>query len=271
MTHWAIEAHALGCRLGARPVFSRLDLAVPRGALVGVLGPNGAGKTTLLRCLLGLARRTEGRLEVLGKDPGAVRASIGYVSQGEPPEMSQHLSAVASVAAAFQGERWGFPLHWRLERRHALEALDAAEAGALAQRPLGELSGGQRQRVRIAQALVNAPQLLLLDEPLASLDQGGQQAVLRLAKRLCLDKGITVLMSAHDLNPLLEYIDLVLYMANGQGRLGTVDEVVQEDVLSALYGLPMRATRVDGRIFVHPDSGFIPELTDCCPHCAGGK
>ena len=141
-----------------------------------------------------------------------------------------------------------------------MDALDLAE------RPLDALSGGQRQRVRIAQALVNPVRMLLLDEPLANLDPQAQQRILQTAHRLCREQGITVLMTAHDLNPLLPHMDQVLYLAGGKGRLGTVDAVVNGPALSALYGLPMAVARDGGYVFIHPAGGFMAEEAAHCGH-----
>lgn len=264
----AVAARGLGCALLGRTVLADLNLEIPAGAFVGVFGPNGAGKTTLLRCLLGFTPH-HGELQLLGGSPQAARPHLGYVSQHEPEEMSdQRLSVLAFVGAACRGERWGLPFPAGAERRAARRALGAVEAEDLAERRLATLSGGQRQRVRIAQAIVNPTRLLLLDEPLASLDQGAQQSVLRLAHRLVRERGITVLMTAHGLNPLLPFMDLVLYLVGGKGVLGPVDAIVQEDVLSRLYRMPMRVTHADGHIFVHPAEGFLPELADHCRHHA---
>jgi zinc/manganese transport system ATP-binding protein len=129
-------------------------------------------------------------------------------------------------------------------------ALDLVGATDLARRPLAQLSGGERQRIMLAQALLGRPKLLLLDEPLISLDPNHQQVVVELVSRLHRELGIAVLMSAHEINPLLRDIDRVLYLGNGQAALGTVDEVITGPVLSRLYGAEIEVMRVGGRIFV---------------------
>ena len=123
-------------------------------------------------------------------------------------------------------------------------------ATALARRPLGDLSGGERQRLLLSQALLGRPKLLLLDEPLISLDPTHQRGVVALVSRLQRDLGLAVLFSAHELNPLLNAIDRVLYVGGGRAVLGTVDEVITGPVLSRLYGSPIEVLRMGRRIFV---------------------
>jgi zinc/manganese transport system ATP-binding protein len=129
-------------------------------------------------------------------------------------------------------------------------AIDIVGAQALALRPLAEMSGGERQRLFLAQALVGRPKLLLLDEPLISLDPHYQREVVQLVRDLQQELGITVLFSAHELNPLLGALDRVLYLGAGHAALGTLDSVITGSVLSRLYGSPIEVVRLGGRIFV---------------------
>lgn len=263
---WAVEAEALSCTLGGRRVLDGIDLRIPQGSFVGVFGTNGAGKTTLLRALLGLQPIDRGRVRLLGAGDLRTRAQIGYVAQRDPAGADGFLSVHAYLGAAWRAERWGVGLDRGARRRAVEAALAALEAGDLADRGMDTLSGGQRQRVRIAQALVNPVRVLLLDEPLSNLDPQAQQRILLTARRLCRERGLTVLMTAHDLNPLLPHMDRVLYLAGGRGRIGTVEEVVNGPALSELYGLPMSVARVDGYVFIHPVSGFMPEGAGHCGH-----
>ena len=128
--------------------------------------------------------------------------------------------------------------------------LDAVGARELANRPLSEMSGGERQRLLLAQALIGSPKLLLLDEPLISLDHRHQEVVIDVVSQVCRERKITVLFSAHELNQLLGAIDRVLYLGNGQAVLGTVEQVVTAPVLSALYGTEIEVMRASGHIFV---------------------
>ena len=112
------------------------------------------------------------------------------------------------------------------------------------------MSGGERQRLLLAQALIGQPKLLLLDEPLISLDARHQEVAIDVVRRVCRERSITVLFSAHELNQLLGTLDRVLYLGNGQAVLGTVDEVITAPVLSRLYGTEIDVVRADGHIFV---------------------
>ena len=261
----AVSASALACGHGAQPVLQGLELDIRRGQLVGVFGSNGAGKTTLLQTLAGILPPAAGSLQLFGAAPTQARRQVGYVSQIAPDGGWSALAASEFVAAAWRGERWGWSSS-RQRRQAAMQALAAVDASHLAARRMLQLSGGERQRVCIAQALVNPVELLLLDEPLANLDPRAQQAVLELVTRLSKQQGLTVLLSAHDINPLLGLMDQALVLAAGHGRLGGVDDVISASSLSALYGLPMAVTHVDRHVFIHPVGGFMAESLCCHDH-----
>ena len=236
--------------LGGRPVLSRVSLRFVPAEFVGVLGPNGAGKTTLMRAVLGLVSPAAGEITVLGRKAARGNPSVGYMPQTRGSAGIAGLSGWEFVAGVVQGHRLGLPWLGRAGRAEVDRVLDLVGARDLARRPLAETSGGERQRLLFAQALVGAPQLLLLDEPLISLDPHHQGAVVALAKRLQVELGLTVLFSAHELNPLLGAMDRVLYLGRGSAALGTVDEVITGPVLSRLYGSDIDVVRVQGRIFV---------------------
>ncbi len=245
----AIVLDGVTLRLGGRTVLDRISLEIADHEFVGVLGPNGAGKTTLMRAILGLIPASVGRITVHGRPVRRGNKLVGYMPQVRSAT-ALRLSGRAFVAAAADGHRWGLPVLDRAARRAVEEALDLVGAQALADRPVIELSGGERQRLLLAQSLLGRPRLLLLDEPLISLDPNRQGEVVRLARRLQRELGIAVLFSAHELNPLLGALDRVLYLGGGQASLGTVDEVITGPVLSRLYGAPIEVMRLGGRIFV---------------------
>ena len=245
----AIVLDGVTLRLGDRTVLDRISLEIADHEFVGVLGPNGAGKTTLMRAILGLIPASVGRITVHGRPVRRGNKLVGYMPQVRSTT-ALRLSGRAFVAAAADGHRWGLPVLDRAARRAVEEALDLVGAQALADRPVIELSGGERQRLLLAQSLLGRPRLLLLDEPLISLDPNRQGEVVRLARRLQRELGIAVLFSAHELNPLLGALDRVLYLGGGQASLGTVDEVITGPVLSRLYGAPIEVMRLGGRIFV---------------------
>ncbi|MDE2199035.1 MAG: ABC transporter ATP-binding protein [Rhodospirillales bacterium] len=246
----AIRFEDVTLAVGGRAVLSAISLAIGPGEFVGVLGANGAGKTTLMRAVLGLVPARRGRIEVLGAPATRGNPAIGYMPQSRAAMGSLRLSGWAFVAAMVRGHVPGLPRLDRAGRAEVDRALDLVGARALARRKLAELSGGERQRLLLAQALIGRPRLLLLDEPLISLDPHRQQEVVALVRALQQELGIAVLFSAHELNPLLGALDRVLYLGHGAAALGTVDEVITAPVLSRLYGAPIEVIRLAGRIFV---------------------
>ncbi len=247
----AIDLRDVRLTLGGRTVLAA-SLEIGACEFVGVLGANGAGKTTLMRAILGLVRPSHGSIRVLGKAVSRGNPAIGYMPQVRAAAAGLRLSGWDFVACAVDGHRLGLPVPGRAGRAEVDRALDLVGARDLGRRPLSETSGGERQRLLLAQALIGRPRLLLLDEPLISLDPHHQRGVVALARSLQAELGLTVLFSAHDLNPLLGALDRVLYLGRGQAALGTVDEVVTGPVLSRLYGSEIDVVRLGGRIFVMP-------------------
>ena len=236
--------------LGDRTILRDANLAIDQGEFIGVLGPNGAGKTTLMRAVLGLVPAAHGAIRVLGEPVARGNPAIGYMPQIRTALANRRVRGRDFVAMAADGHRWGLPLANEAVRADVARVLDLVGASALANRPLSELSGGERQRLLLAQCLLGDPKLLLLDEPLISLDPNHQRGVVELVRRVQRELGIAVLFSAHELNPLLNALDRVLYLGNGVAALGSVDEVITAPVLSRLYGSPIDVMRVNGRIFV---------------------
>ena len=241
----------IGVRLGGRQILSSVSFAVAPGQFTGLIGPNGAGKTTLLRVILGLTPPTEGRV-LLNGSPKTRHGGglIGYVPQKLAIDQDMPLRARDVVGLGIDGNKLGFPLPSASRRRRITEALEAVGAESYADARIGELSGGEQQRVLIAHALIGRPRLLLLDEPLANLDLRSEQGIVSVLARLAHEQGIAVLISAHDLNPLLREIDTVVYVAAGRAAAGRTDEIIQSDVLSALYGSRVDVLHVNGRVLV---------------------
>ena len=246
----AVEFRGVHLALGGRSILQGVSLAIGAREFVGVLGPNGAGKTTLMRAILGLLRPKSGSIEVLGHPAVRGNPAVGYMPQNRAAATELRLSGWDFVAAVLHGHRLGLPWPGKAGRAEVDRVLDLVGARELARRPLSETSGGERQRLLLAQALIGRPRLLLLDEPLISLDPHYQHGVVALAKSVGTELGIAVLFSAHELNPLLGALDRVLYLGGGQAALGTVDEVITSPVLSRLYGSPIDVLRLHGRIFV---------------------
>jgi zinc/manganese transport system ATP-binding protein len=245
-----VEFDRVTLGVGGRKVLIDASFAIKRGEFIGVLGPNGAGKTTLMRAILGLLPPLTGTVRVFGRAPRRGDAEIGYLPQVRTVLPDLHVRGRDFIASSVHGERWGLPALTRADRIMLDKTLEAAGARDLGSRPLSEMSGGERQRLLLAQALLGEPQLLLLDEPLISLDYRFQEAVIALVRRFARERNITVLFSAHELNQLIGALDRVLYLGNGHAALGTVAEVVTAPVLSRLYGSDINVVHADGQIFV---------------------
>jgi zinc/manganese transport system ATP-binding protein len=253
----AIRLQGASARRGSRTVWAEVELRIGAGEFVAVLGPNGAGKSTLLDVVLGLLPLSAGEVSVLGRPPRAARGQIGFLPQRRGFDAATRFRGREVVRLGLDGSRWGLPLpgRWSAASRRANERVDEmielVGASAYAARPIGELSGGEQQRLLIAQALVREPKLLLLDEPLDSLDLSNQAAVAGLVQRICQSQGVTVLLVAHDVNPILPYLDRVVYFAAGRGIEGPPREVIDGATLSALYGAPVEVLETsDGRLVV---------------------
>ena len=252
-----LSARGAAVAFGERVLWRDLDLDLAPGEFLAVLGPNGAGKSTFLKAVLGRQPLLAGRLEVAGRPPGRSNRAIGYVPQQKSMDAATPLRARDLVGLGLDGTRWGPRRRTGEQRRRIAEALATAGAAGYADAPVGLLSGGEQQRVRIAQALVGDPALLLCDEPLLSLDLGHQRAVSEMIDRRRREHRTAVVFVTHEINPVFELVDRVLYIVGGRHRLGTPEEVMTSQNLSELYGTPVDVLRVRGRLVVvgAPDAG----------------
>jgi zinc/manganese transport system ATP-binding protein len=257
-TQPVLALRAASLSFGGRAVWSSLDLDVRDGEFLAVLGANGSGKTTLLRVILGQQPLSSGRVMIAGVPAERGSELIGYVPQERRLAPPTPLRARDLVRLGLDGQRFGpgWPDGGR-RRRRVEEILAEVGAAHLADAPVHQLSGGEQQRVRIAQALATNPRLLLCDEPLLSLDLRHQREVVRLIDDRRRQRGTAVLFVTHEINPVLPYVDRVLYLAEGRFRIGTVEDVMTSASLSALYGSPIDVIHTDGRIIVagSPEAG----------------
>jgi zinc/manganese transport system ATP-binding protein len=258
VSHSVLRLTDAALAYGSRTLWSGLNLDVAPGEFVAVLGANGSGKTSLIKAILGLQTLSAGRIEVVGRPVRRGSNDIGYVPQQRRADPLTPLRARDVVGLGLDGHRWGIGLPSVARRRQIAAALDSVGAGAYANVPIGVLSGGEQQRVRIAQALVADPPLLLCDEPLLSLDLTSQRTVTALVDRRRRERDTAVVFVTHEINPVLPYVDRVLYLAGGQFRIGTVNEVLNSETLSELFDSPVEVVHVRGRILV----AGIPETPE---------
>jgi zinc/manganese transport system ATP-binding protein len=246
--------------LSGRKILDEVGFAIAPGEFTALIGSNGAGKTTLMRVILGLQPST-GTVLIDGRPRSRRNSLIGYVPQKVLLDPELPLRARDLVALGLDGNRLGMPLPSRRRRAVVDQMLAAVDAMSFADARVGNLSGGEQQRVLIAHALIGRPRLLLLDEPLANLDIRSEQEVVELIARIAREQDVAVLISAHDMNPLLPVMDRIVYLANGRAVSGTVDEVVRSDVLTRLYGHQVDVLRVQGRIIVVAGRATDPIVT----------
>ena len=255
----AVRFEQAAVQVAGRTIWSDVNLTVASGEFVAVLGPNGVGKSTLVKAALGLVGLSAGTVTVLGRPAGQSGKEIGYLPQRRSFDAALRVRGVDIVSLGCDGERWGVPLPWgdrlfparRAERDRVNQAIDLVGATAFASRPIGHVSGGEQQRLLIAQALVRRPRLLVLDEPLDSLDLPSQASVAALISRICREQHVTVMLVAHDVNPILPYLDCVAYIAAGSAVCGPPESVITSQTLTALYRTPIEVLRAsDGRLVV---------------------
>jgi zinc/manganese transport system ATP-binding protein len=235
---------------GDKSIWKNLNLSVAPGEFIAVIGANGSGKTVLLKAILGQLELSSGEIELLGNKVANGSRAIGYIPQHRQADNGLPLRARDLLRMGLDGHRFGLPFPSGKTSRKVSEMLEAVGALELANVPIGLLSGGQLQRIRVAQAVIDNPKLILADEPLSALDLKQQGLVAELINSRRQQNGAAVLFVTHDVNPVLDYIDRVLYLANGKFRIGTPDEVLRSDVLSKLYGRSVDVVRNQGRIAV---------------------
>jgi zinc/manganese transport system ATP-binding protein len=245
-----VSLRGASLQFGKRALWEGLDLDIRPGEFFAVLGPNGSGKTSFLKVLLGLQDLHSGKA-TLGDRP-VERGSrlIGYIPQQKSFAPDTPMRARDLVGLGVDGHRWGLRLGISKANSRVDELLDLVGASDYARVPVGQLSGGEQQRLRVAQALATDPKVLLCDEPLLSLDLHHQQAVSALINKQCHDQNSAVVFVTHEINPVIDYVDRVLYLAGGRFRVGTPEEVMTTEVLSELYGSHVEVIHANGRIVV---------------------
>jgi len=238
-----VSAEHLVAGYPGKIVWRDASFSFDRGEFVAIIGPNGAGKTTLFRLILGLQQPISGSIRIFNDPPKRGNPRIGYVPQRHLIDNDTTIECLELVHLALCGHRWGFHVSPHAGRRTAFEALEAVGAAELAHQSLNALSGGELQRIFLAEALVSNPEILLLDEPLSSLDIRRAKELVQLVDGVVRSRNVTALLVAHDINPLLPYLDKVVYVANGKVATGKPKEVLTSERLSALYEVQVEVIR----------------------------
>jgi zinc/manganese transport system ATP-binding protein len=271
MTKPVLEIKGGSLSFGERRLWSGLDIEVQPHEFIAIIGSNGSGKSTLLKAILGQVPLDAGSVKVLGRSVRNKRGQrgnrrIGYIPQNRAMDAGLPLRGRDLLHLGLDGHEFGLPhlpfsRHTRDHKRRVDAMIEAIGAAAFAHKTVGTLSGGELQRLRVGQAVIGAPRLILADEPLSALDPQQQKTIADLLDRERREHDSAVLFVTHDVNPVLDYVDRVLYLANGRFSIGTPDEVLRSEVLSELYGTPVDVVRNQGRIVVigthehdhHPD------------------
>ena len=264
-TQSALSIKAADLSFAEKTLWRGLDLEVQPGEFIAVIGSNGSGKSSLLKAILGQQPLTAGAIKVNGHSVRRGSREIGYIPQHRPAEGQVPIRGRELLRLGLDGHKFGLALPNHKNSQRIEQVLERMGASDYAKQPITSLSGGQLQRLRVGQAVIGKPALLLADEPLTALDLNQQQVVCELIDQERKANQMAVLFVTHDVNPILEMVDRVLYLANGQFKIGTPDEVLRSDVLSELYGTQVDVLRNQGRIVVvgthdhehHPDEEWI--------------
>lgn len=233
--HIALHVEDLTVAYRNAPVLWDIDVDVPPGVMCAIVGPNGAGKSTLLKTALGLVQPVAGHVRIFGLPHAQARARVGYVPQRATVDWDFPATARDVVEMGLYGRLGWFRRPGRAERAATLEALAAVEMADYADRPITDLSGGQQQRVFIARALVQQPDLYVLDEPMAGVDAVTEAAIVALLQRLR-DAGRTVIVVHHDLQTVQRYFDWLVMLNVRVIAQGRVADVYTAENLRRTYG-----------------------------------
>ena len=231
----ALETHDLSVAYHKKPVLYGVDLAIPKGQLVGIVGPNGAGKSTLIKAVMGLLPLRSGWVEVFGQPFGKTKTQVGYVPQRESVDWDFPVNVMDVVMMGRYGKLGLFRRPKKEDREVARQCLDKVKMLPFANRQISNLSGGQQQRVFLARALAQESDLYLMDEPFDGVDAATESAIIELLKELK-NRGKTILVVHHDLTTAREYFDSLVLLNMRVVAFGPTEEVFTVDQLQKTYG-----------------------------------
>ena len=231
----AVAFESVSVRYGSTVALEDVSFSVASGSLSGVIGPNGGGKSSLIKSVVGLVKPNGGRILVHGHINSEMRKRIGFMPQAEQVDWNFPVSVWDVVMMGLTPQRGLFRSHSRANREAAAEALATVDLVDLRRRGIGQLSGGQRRRALLARAIVAAPSVLLLDEPMVGLDPTAQHRFLDIVDRLR-DTGTTVIMCTHNLTCVSARASDVAVVNGRLIAYGPPDEVLLESVLADAFG-----------------------------------
>jgi ABC-type Mn2+/Zn2+ transport system ATPase subunit len=250
-----LDLEGITVRKAKSLLLDRISLGVSRNEFVGLIGPNGAGKTTLLNVIAGF-ERFQGTLRLFGeretwKRSRVSRLRVGYVPQLFPIDPAFPIIALEAVLSGAVGRLGLFRSPGKDEKEKAIRLMEMMRVDRLADRPLGQLSGGERQKVSLARAILQQPDLLLMDEPTAGLDIAVQKEVLNLIDEIHERESLTILFVTHDFNMLPSAMRRVVLLDHGTKVFdGDVGTALSGDSLSRLFRYPLATFEHNGRRFV---------------------
>lgn len=247
-----LRIEGINFRYNSRLILKNVSLEVGEGEIMALIGPNGSGKTTLLRCIMGMVTPERGNVLITGRQISKIKKKdlarcIAYVSQNESTNFP-----VTVFDAILMGRK---PyLSWNPGNRDfkiVCEVLQTLSLEELALRDLNELSGGEKQKVLIARAIVQEPEIILLDEPTSNLDLKHQLEVLETIKGLARERKISVIMAMHDLNLAPRYSDKIAMLKSGEVfSVGTPHQVITSENIKEVYG-------VEATVYNHHDAPYV--------------